>query len=134
MDNQRRGGHPRTQSGRQRDRQHFLWLERLPGRRHQSRYATFLGRQQEPGPAARAAGNHFANFIAAVRSRKETDLNCPIEEGAISCTLVHLGNISYRLGRSLHFDAKTMTCLGDKEANQMFTRPYRQPFVVPEKV
>ena len=100
----------------------------------QSRYATFLGRKQESGPAARGAGNHFANFIAAVRSRKETDLNCPIEEGAISCTLVHLGNISYRLGRTLHFDAKTMTCVGDKEANQMFTRNYRRPFVVPEKV
>ncbi len=100
----------------------------------EARYATFLGRKQEPGPAARAAGNHFANFIAAARSRKETDLNCPIEEGAISCTLVHLGNISYRLGRTLHFDAKTMTCVGDEEANLMFTRHYRQPFVVPEKV
>jgi hypothetical protein len=82
----------------------------------------------------RGAGDHFANFIGAVRSRKVADLTCPIEEGAISCTLVHLANISYRLGRSLSFDAKTMTCMGDKEANGMFSRAYRNPFVVPEKV
>jgi predicted dehydrogenase len=100
----------------------------------EARYATFLGRKQEPGPAMRGAGDHFANFIGAVRSRKVADLTCPIEEGAISCTLVHLANISYRLGRSLSFDAKTMTCMGDKEANGMFSRAYRKPFVVPEKV
>ena len=100
----------------------------------EARYATFMGRKQEPGPGRRAAGDHFANFIGAVRSRNVAELTCPIEEGAISCTLVHLANISYRLGRSLTFDAKTMACVGDKEANAMFTRAYRKPFVVPEKV
>ena len=100
----------------------------------EARYATFLGRKQEPGPALRGAGNHFGNFIDAMRSRKTSDLNCPIEEGAISCTLMHLANISYRLGRSLRFDAQTLSCVGDKEANAMFTYDYRKPFVVPETV
>ena len=52
----------------------------------------------------------------------------------MSSVAVHLANISYRLGRTLTFDAKTMTCVGDKEANRMFTRDYRKPFVVPERV
>ena len=69
-----------------------------------------------------------------MRSRKRSDLNAAIEEGAISTTLVHLANISYRLGRTLNFDAETYTCKGDAEANAMFTRNYRAPFVVPEKV
>jgi hypothetical protein len=47
---------------------------------------------------------------------------------------VHLANISYRLGRTLHFDAASYSCTGDEEANRMFTRRYRAPFVVPEKV
>jgi hypothetical protein len=47
---------------------------------------------------------------------------------------VHLANISYRLGRTLHWDAKTMQCINDAEANTMLTRAYRSPFVVPEKV
>jgi predicted dehydrogenase len=97
-------------------------------------YKTFLGREQEPGPARSGGGNHFQNFLDAVRSRKPSDLNAEIEEGAMSTVLVHLANISYRLGRTLNFDPKTQTCIGDAEANRMLTRKYREPFVVREKV
>ena len=79
-------------------------------------------------------GNHWQNFVDAVRSRKQSDLNAPIEEGAISTTLVHLANISYRLGRSLRFDPASYSCPGDTEATRMFTKSYRHPYVVPEKV
>jgi predicted dehydrogenase len=101
------------------------------------KYASWLGRDQTPGPGSSAAelmGDHWANFIDAVRSRKASELNAPIEEGAISTTLVHLANISYRLGRTLHFDAASYSCTGDTEANRLFTREYRKPFVVPDKV
>ena len=33
-------------------------------------YKTWLGREQEPGPASNEGGDHFLNFIEAVRSRK----------------------------------------------------------------
>ena len=69
-----------------------------------------------------------------MRSRKRETLNAEIEEGAASTVLVHLANVSYRVGRTLHFDSKTMTCIGDAEANKLLTRVYRKPFVVPEKV
>ena len=98
------------------------------------KYSTFLGRDQQPGPTAQKPGDHFANFLNAVRSRRREDLNCEIEEGALSCNLVHLANISYRLGRTLHWDAKKMECIGDAEANRMLTRDYRKPFVVPAQV
>ena len=42
--------------------------------------------------------NHFANFIKAVRSRRREELKAEIEEGHLSTSLCHLGNISYRLG------------------------------------
>ncbi|HEU0140584.1 MAG TPA: Gfo/Idh/MocA family oxidoreductase [Bryobacteraceae bacterium] len=99
-----------------------------------AKYWTRLGREQQPGPERSEGGNNWANFIAALRSGKQEDLLAPIEEGAMSSTLMHLGNIAYRLGRTLHFDAETMTVKGDAEANKMFTRAYRKPFVVPEKV
>ena len=44
------------------------------------------------------SGDHFANFIQAVRSRKPADLHADIAEGQVSAALVHTGNISYRLG------------------------------------
>lgn len=98
-------------------------------------YRTFLGKEQAPGPEGRGGGgSHMQNFIDTVRSRKQGDLNAEIQEGAISCVLVHLANISYRLGRTLDFDANTMTCRGDAEANRMFTRNYRAPYIVPAKV
>jgi predicted dehydrogenase len=49
---------------------------------------------------------HFANFIAAVRSRKSSDLNAEIEQGHYSAALCHLGNISYRLGQTVPFSQK----------------------------
>jgi hypothetical protein len=62
-------------------------------------------------------------------------LKAEIEEGAISMVSLHLANISYRLGRTLHFDSTKMRCVGDEEANAMFTRKqYRAPFVVPKQV
>ena len=97
-------------------------------------YKTWMGRDQQPGPSRNEDGNNWANFIEAVRSRKQSDLNAPIEEGFMSTVLVHLANISYRVGRTLEFDSAGMTCKGDPEATAMFTRKYREPFVVPEKV
>jgi predicted dehydrogenase len=97
-------------------------------------YKTWMGRDQEPGPANSAPGNNWQNFIDAIRSGKRSDLNHEIQEGADSATLMHLANISYRLGRTLNFDSVKMEVTGDPEANKMFTRPYRTPFVVPTKV
>jgi predicted dehydrogenase len=46
------------------------------------------------------SSSHFANFIAAVRSRKSSDLHADILEGHLSSGLCHTGNISYRLGKT----------------------------------
>ncbi|MBL8210373.1 MAG: Gfo/Idh/MocA family oxidoreductase [Bryobacterales bacterium] len=97
-------------------------------------YKSYLGKKMEPGPTRNEAGNNWQNFIDALRSGKRADLNAEIEEGAVSTTLVHLANISYRLGRTINFDAATYSVPGDKEANAMFTRNYREGFVVPKKV
>jgi hypothetical protein len=43
-------------------------------------------------------GNHFENFIAAVRSGRREDLNAEVEVGHVSTAVCHTGNISYRLG------------------------------------
>ena len=45
--------------------------------------------------------DHFANFIAAMRSRKVSDLSSDIVEGHLSSALCHLGNASYLTGAEL---------------------------------
>jgi predicted dehydrogenase len=97
-------------------------------------YRTYLGREQEAGPARVEGGSNWQNFIDALRTRKQSDLNAEIEEGYYSTVLMHLANISYRLGRTLEFDAATVSVKNDAEANKMFTRNYRSPFVVPKNV
>jgi predicted dehydrogenase len=97
-------------------------------------YNIYLGQKREKGPSRRTGGNHWANFIKAVRSRNIADQNGPVETAHLASALAHLGNISVRLGRTLTFDPKTETFTGDSDANAMLKRNYRSPFVVPEQV
>jgi predicted dehydrogenase len=46
--------------------------------------------------------SHYANFIAAVRSRKQADLHAPVLQGHLSSSLCHLANITQLAGRDLH--------------------------------
>ncbi len=44
------------------------------------------------------SAGHFCNFLQAVRRRSCRELNADIEEGHVTSSLVHLANLSYRLG------------------------------------
>jgi len=85
----------------------------------------------EPEPWATAP--HVANFLKAVRSRNREDLNCDILEGHLSAAMCHMANTSYRVGRTLAFNAEAENFGSDGEANRHLTRDYRAPFVVPDK-
>ena len=69
-----------------------------------SHYKTYLGKDGEPGPEGDNEGNHYENFIAAVRARDASILNAPIIEGHLSSALSHVGLASCRLKRNLEFD------------------------------
>ena len=105
-------------------------------------FETFMGEKHEPGESMKPTekrdqdtGNHMANFLKAVKSRNYKELHGDVEEGVVSADLVHMANISYRLGRKLNFDAARHAFANDSEANGMRTRPkYRAPYIVPEKV
>lgn len=75
---------------------------------------------------------HTRNFLDCIKSGKRP--NADIEEGHKSTRLCHLGNIAWRVGRSIRFDDKTETLIDDAEANKLLGRSYRKPFAVPEKV
>ncbi len=102
--------------------------------KHYEGYETYLGEKRTPGPAREEEGDHFANFIQAVRRRNKAELNAPVETAHYAAGLAHLGNIAYRLGRRLEFDPAAEKFVNDAEADGLLTRRYRPPFVVPEKV
>ena len=47
---------------------------------------------------------------------------------------IKLDGLSYNLGQKLTFDAASESFVDSPDANKLLTRPYRAPFVVPEKI
>jgi predicted dehydrogenase len=80
--------------------------------------------QQLPkvGHSDHRGGNIFANFIAAVRSRKQETLEADILEGHYSSALCHLANMSFRLGEEVPFNAQTRAFGDNREAGETLAR------------
>jgi predicted dehydrogenase len=122
----------------------WLWID-ADG----SKWQSYLGRKNEKGPGSEGSpagggsdpnvltsqeGAHYQNFVDAIRANDPKVLTCDILEGHLSSALPHMANIAYRVGRKLKFDGKTETFVGDAEADKLLTRPYRAPYVIPDKV
>jgi hypothetical protein len=83
---------------------------------------------------AQGRWEHFDNFAGAIGSGARPSAD--IEEAHRSVALVHLANIAIRVGRSLDFDAESEEIVGDAEATELLSRPYRQGghWAIPQKV
>jgi hypothetical protein len=101
---------------------------------HWQAYLTNGKGELEKGHNGSGGGDHFRNFLDAVKSRDSKTLHAEIEEGHQSSALCHLGNIAYKLGRRLTINPTSESFVNDPEADAMLTREYRVPFVVPAKV
>ncbi len=97
-------------------------------------FATLIG--EEPrrlGSEERSdVAVHAANFLEAVRANDPKKLNAPVEEGAVSAALCHLGNIVTRLncGRICYDPIKRV--VGDNpRATELLKRSYRAGYELP---
>lgn len=77
------------------------------------------------------SGNKWERFFKAIRSRNPADMPVSTLDAHHSCVHCQLGNIAYRLGRSLEFEPKTEH-FKDREANKYLKREYRKGFEVPK--
>jgi predicted dehydrogenase len=67
---------------------------------------------------------HQQNFIDSIKSRLQPESNLPYVR---KMTLpMHLGLISWRLGRPVEWDEKTEKCMGDEAANELLSRKNRK--------
>ncbi len=77
--------------------------------------------------------DHQKNFIECLRTRKKP--NGEAEQGHLSASLVHLGNIAYRTGnRQLIFDRENENFIGNDKANEFLKTTYRRNYEIPEKL
>ena len=104
-------------------------------------YQTYLGQKREKGPGRekvdgdKANGvEHFKNWVSAIKARDMSIQYGPVETVHLSSALAHLGNISYRLGQQLDFDPVAERFIGNEDANNMLSREYRAPYVLPDQV
>jgi predicted dehydrogenase len=67
---------------------------------------------------------HHTNFLDCIRGDQK-QLNADVMAGHLSATLVHLANISARVGRVLQFDPANEQISNDSQANAMVRRKYR---------
>jgi predicted dehydrogenase len=65
---------------------------------------------------------HVDNFTNAVRTG--STLTAPIEDGAKTGMLTHLGTISHQVGRKLTIDPKNGHIIGDADAAKLWSREY----------
>jgi predicted dehydrogenase len=69
---------------------------------------------------------HTRNFFECIQSRK--DPNCTIEMGRNAALVAHLGNIAYRTGKKLEWDADKGLISNEPEANVYMSPTYRTPW------
>ena len=78
----------------------------------------------EVGWIIKRSPGHQQNFIDSIKTRIQPESNLPYVR---KMTLpMHLGLISWRLGRPLEWDETTEKCVGDEEANELLARKNRK--------
>lgn len=75
---------------------------------------------------------HMENFVAVIKSRKMEDLNCSIQAGAHVASVAQMGNISYRSGQKLIWDANAGQ-FSDNKINKLYLgKEYHNGYQLPK--
>lgn len=75
--------------------------------------------------------DHAKNFVAAMKANDKKLLNCGIETGAIAAINAHMGNVAFKTGRKVYWDAATSTFKNDAEANELIKAHYHNGWKLP---
>jgi predicted dehydrogenase len=73
---------------------------------------------------------HTANFIACMKDRSLTPA-APIESAANTAIVCQMGNVAWKTGRKVHWDAAAGQFKDDAAANALITPSYRAPYQLP---
>jgi hypothetical protein len=96
-----------------------------PGMRPVSGKPQFRAERKEVA-AEDTTAEHAKNFIECIRSRKRPAAD--VEVGHRSSIVPHLGNIAYRTGRKIRWDAAKEQIVDDAEAAALLARKSRMPW------
>ena len=75
---------------------------------------------------------HWENFVSVVKSRKMEDLHCPIQAGALVATVAQMGNIAYRSGKKLEWNAAKEQFTDNTVNKEYFMKEYHNGYKLPK--
>ncbi|MGQ9732565.1 MAG: Gfo/Idh/MocA family protein [Candidatus Zipacnadales bacterium] len=84
-----------------------------------------------PEPSIPPSPGHEREWLDCIKSRQQPSC-CPDYHVRVDVPIA-LGNLSYRLGRSIRFDPDTESIVGDKEAARLAIPKYREPWRFPKE-
>ena len=73
---------------------------------------------------------HTANFLDVIQSRKLEDLKASIQVGSHVATVCQMGNIAYRTGKKVYWDAGQRK-FTDNDANKFLAAEYHNGYKMP---
>ena len=73
---------------------------------------------------------HTTNFLEAVKSRDSSSLNAPIEVGYNTALVCHMGNIAYKAGTRVYWNAEQKS-FNNNEANALLKPTYYNGWKLP---
>jgi predicted dehydrogenase len=84
-------------------------------------------------PLDRGLDKHAQNFVDAMRANDPSAVNCSIQQGAHVATVAQMGNISYRSGKKLYWDAAkkgfTDAAINEKYIMSTYHNGYSLPII-----
>lgn len=86
---------------------------------------------QKRGARADYLADHAKNFVAAMKANDRSILNCGIETGAIAAINAHMGNVAFKTGRKVYWDAAAGLFKNDPEANELIRAHYQNGWKLP---
>jgi predicted dehydrogenase len=87
--------------------------------------------QRRPGQANYLA-DHHKNFVEAMQANDASRLNCGIETGAVAAINAHMGNVAFKTGRKVYWDAARGDFKGDAEATALIRANYHNGWKLPD--
>lgn len=87
--------------------------------------------EQRRANNANYVADHAKNFVAAMQANDPALLKCGIETGAIAAINAHMGNVAYKTGRKVYWDAEKGEFKNDKEANALIKANYHNGWKLP---
>jgi len=96
---------------------------------------TDLGPKIEAVPLQQGVGQglglHTQNFLEAVKSRDKSILKAPIKIGYDAAVVSHMGNIAYKTGERLFWDAENNK-FNHSEADALISKQYHNGWKFPK--